>query len=90
MVTAITQGLCLRCMQMGAPIAKGGRYDGVGEAFGRSRPATGFAIDLKAWSVLAEMPVSALSYVASPAVDCSELLVKEADLRRTVTATCSN
>ena len=73
----------LYAKELGAPIAKGGRYDGVGEAFGRSRPATGFAIDLKAWSVLAEMPVSALSYVASPAVDCSELLVKEADLRRT-------
>ena len=28
-------------------LATGGRYDHVGEAFGRSRPATGFAIDLK-------------------------------------------
>jgi len=70
---------------LGAPIAKGGRYDGVGEAFGRSRPATGFAIDLKAWSVLAEMPANAGSYVASPPVDCSELLAQEADLRRTGT-----
>ena len=73
----------LYAKELGAPIAKGGRYDGVGEAFGRSRPATGFAIDLKAWSVLAELPVSGGSYVASPAVDCSELLVQEADLRRT-------
>lgn len=30
-----------------AEVAKGGRYDHVGEAFGRSRPATGFSADLK-------------------------------------------
>jgi ATP phosphoribosyltransferase regulatory subunit len=29
------------------PIARGGRYDHVGESFGRSRPATGFTIDLR-------------------------------------------
>ena len=28
------------------PIARGGRYDHVGQAFGRARPATGFSIDL--------------------------------------------
>jgi ATP phosphoribosyltransferase regulatory subunit len=27
-------------------VARGGRYDAVGEAFGRARPATGFSIDL--------------------------------------------
>lgn len=31
---------------MGASIARGGRYDHVGEAFGRARPATGFDLDL--------------------------------------------
>lgn len=31
----------------GKALGNGGRYDHVGEAFGRSRPATGFAIDLK-------------------------------------------
>lgn len=30
-------------------VAKGGRYDRVGEAFGRARPATGFSADLKQW-----------------------------------------
>ena len=30
-----------------SPIARGGRYDHVGESFGRSRPATGFTIDLR-------------------------------------------
>jgi ATP phosphoribosyltransferase regulatory subunit len=28
-------------------IALGGRYDGIGEAFGRARPATGFSLDLR-------------------------------------------
>ncbi|WP_020558588.1 ATP phosphoribosyltransferase regulatory subunit [Thiofilum flexile] len=30
----------------GSEIARGGRYDGIGEAFGRSRPATGFSTNL--------------------------------------------
>ncbi|WNO08168.1 ATP phosphoribosyltransferase regulatory subunit [Teredinibacter sp. KSP-S5-2] len=33
---------------MGTAIASGGRYDHVGEAFGRARPATGFALDITA------------------------------------------
>ncbi len=32
----------------GQALANGGRYNGVGEVFGRARPATGFATDLKA------------------------------------------
>lgn len=32
----------------GSSIANGGRYDHIGEVFGRARPATGFAIDLSA------------------------------------------
>ncbi|RKG31087.1 ATP phosphoribosyltransferase regulatory subunit [Acinetobacter tianfuensis] len=31
-----------------APLAQGGRYDGVGQHFGRARPATGFSCDLYA------------------------------------------
>ena len=31
----------------GQEIAKGGRYDGIGETFGRSRAATGFSTDLR-------------------------------------------
>jgi ATP phosphoribosyltransferase regulatory subunit len=34
-------------------IAQGGRYDGVGRAFGRARPATGFSMDLRAIADLA-------------------------------------
>jgi ATP phosphoribosyltransferase regulatory subunit len=32
----------------GNPIASGGRYDHIGEVFGRARPATGFAVDITA------------------------------------------
>lgn len=31
---------------VGNAIAKGGRYDHIGDAYGRARPATGFAVDL--------------------------------------------
>jgi len=34
------------------PVARGGRYDEVGKAFGRARPATGFSIDLRALASL--------------------------------------
>jgi len=34
-------------------IALGGRYDEVGKAFGRARPATGFSLDLREWVRLA-------------------------------------
>lgn len=33
-----------------APLAQGGRYDGIGQHFGRARPATGFSCDLYALS----------------------------------------
>ena len=33
--------------QSGQAIARGGRYDAIGEVFGRARPATGFSSDLK-------------------------------------------
>lgn len=37
-------------------VARGGRYDQVGEAFGRARPATGFSLDLRELAGL--MPVA--------------------------------
>jgi ATP phosphoribosyltransferase regulatory subunit len=39
-------------------VARGGRYDHVGEAFGRARPATGFSMDLR--------ELARLTPVASP------------------------
>lgn len=47
----------------GNPIASGGRYDHIGEVFGRARPATGFAVDLTALSKL-----GLLRSVATPAI----------------------
>ena len=38
----------------GQEVARGGRYDSIGEVFGRSRPATGFSADLKTLSALGE------------------------------------
>jgi ATP phosphoribosyltransferase regulatory subunit len=35
------------CDGVTGPVARGGRYDEVGKAFGRARPATGFSIDLR-------------------------------------------
>ncbi|GAB6139833.1 ATP phosphoribosyltransferase regulatory subunit [Methylosoma difficile] len=37
---------------IGREIARGGRYDNIGEVFGRARPATGFSADLKVLSML--------------------------------------
>jgi ATP phosphoribosyltransferase regulatory subunit len=36
------------CAGVTGAVARGGRYDEVGKAFGRARPATGFSIDLRA------------------------------------------
>ena len=36
------------CEGVTGAVARGGRYDEVGKAFGRARPATGFSIDLRA------------------------------------------
>ena len=38
----------------GQALAKGGRYDDTGRAFGRARPATGFSMDLKLLASLEE------------------------------------
>jgi len=35
------------CTDFSSAVARGGRYDGVGRAFGRDRPATGFSMDLR-------------------------------------------
>jgi ATP phosphoribosyltransferase regulatory subunit len=41
----------------GTAIAQGGRYDGIGGAFGNARPATGFSTDLKTLLTLAPAKV---------------------------------
>ena len=53
-------------------IARGGRYDQVGLAFGRSRPATGFSVDLLALAGLSNKKVSTHAIMA-PWDDSDEL-----------------
>jgi ATP phosphoribosyltransferase regulatory subunit len=48
----------------GNPIASGGRYDHIGEVFGRARPATGFAVDITALSKLGLLVKSTLTAIA--------------------------
>lgn len=48
----------------GNPIASGGRYDHIGEVFGRARPATGFAVDVSAISKLGLLPQVAAKSIA--------------------------
>jgi ATP phosphoribosyltransferase regulatory subunit len=48
----------------GHPIASGGRYDHIGEVFGRARPATGFAVDITAISKLGLLSRTSIAAVA--------------------------
>ncbi|HEY5762015.1 MAG TPA: ATP phosphoribosyltransferase regulatory subunit [Rhodocyclaceae bacterium] len=68
------------CAGFAGPIALGGRYDNVGAAFGRARPATGFSLDLRE---LARLTVSdtAASAVLAPAGSDARLLARIAELR---------
>jgi len=50
----------------GKALGNGGRYDHVGEAFGRSRPATGFAIDLKSLVSQGKSEVSSSGGIFAP------------------------
>ncbi len=61
-------------------VAKGGRYDHVGEAFGRARPATGFSVDLKTLLQFAA-PAAAATAILAPAGDDAALRAKVAELR---------
>ena len=45
-------------------IALGGRYDQVGQAFGRARPATGFSLDLRELAGLAPFPAHSVGVLA--------------------------
>lgn len=62
---------------VGSEAARGGRYDHVGEAFGRARAATGFSLDLrvlaKAANKAADAQPAARNIIAAPNQRCSEL-----------------
>ena len=62
------------------PIARGGRYDHVGQAFGRSRPATGFSLDLLSLANLSPFNVRKMA-ITAPWLDDAVLNATIAQLR---------
>ena len=62
------------------PLALGGRYDEVGQAFGRARPATGFSLDLRGL-VTAMSPAKSAMAIFAPANDDQTLSAKIDNLR---------
>lgn len=50
----------------GRAIARGGRYDGIGRAFGRDRAATGFGADLRQWLRLSTGATAPLTGILAP------------------------
>lgn len=65
----------------GRELARGGRYDAVGSAFGQSRAATGFSSDLNALIRLAGRPPAATTTILAPADDDPALAEEIARLR---------
>jgi ATP phosphoribosyltransferase regulatory subunit len=66
----------------GREIARGGRYDAVGEIFGRARPATGFSTDLKTLVDLSRRDfVTQQGAVLAPAGNNPAMLAAVAQLR---------
>jgi ATP phosphoribosyltransferase regulatory subunit len=62
------------------PLALGGRYDEVGKAFGRARPATGFSLDLRG-VVTALPPANNSLAIFAPAGNTPSLIAKITALR---------
>lgn len=62
------------------PLALGGRYDEVGQVFGRARPATGFSLDLRGL-VTALSPAPSEMAIYAPLSDDPALAKKIEDLR---------
>ena len=52
--------------QLGQAIARGGRYDDIGEIFGRARAATGFSTDLKVLNQLSKKQFVAAEKIFAP------------------------
>lgn len=65
----------------GAMLANGGRYNEVGRAFGKARPATGFSSDLKTLLLTGNFQLAERDLVLAPAIADSALETKIAELR---------
>jgi ATP phosphoribosyltransferase regulatory subunit len=70
------------CEGVSGAVARGGRYDEVGKAFGRPRPATGFSIDLRALAGAAAPPRPRAPILAPCANGNPQLAAKITALRR--------
>jgi ATP phosphoribosyltransferase regulatory subunit len=57
------------CERLSSAIALGGRYDEVGKAFGRARPATGFSMDLREIARVAPQPARTGAILAPHSTD---------------------
>lgn len=66
--------------QLPQPIARGGRYDHVGQAFGRPRPATGFSLDLLTLANLSPLSVRK-SAILAPWIEDAQLSIAIENLR---------
>jgi ATP phosphoribosyltransferase regulatory subunit len=64
-----------------AALALGGRYDRVGEAFGRARPAVGFSLDLRELVWHLPEPMAHPGAVLSPWAGDADLAAEVAALR---------
>ena len=67
--------------EYGRAVAKGGRYDQLGKAFGRARPASGFDTDLKVLAQLSEKAFARPRGILAPDCDDLSLALKVSDLR---------
>jgi len=66
----------------GQEIARGGRYDAIGEVFGRARPATGFSTDLKTLMDISQRDFAGpQSAILAPAGDDPGMLAAVRELR---------
>ncbi|MFT4099958.1 MAG: ATP phosphoribosyltransferase regulatory subunit [Burkholderiaceae bacterium] len=61
-------------------VARGGRYDNVGEVFGRARPATGFSLELRELAAL-QAPAEPARAIRAPWSGDPQLLARIAELR---------
>jgi ATP phosphoribosyltransferase regulatory subunit len=68
------------CADSPAAVALGGRYDSIGERFGRGRPATGFSLDLRALARMS-LPLSLPGAILAPWPENAALHVEIERLR---------
>lgn len=65
----------------GQAVAQGGRYDEIGQVFGRARPATGFSTDLATLLLLSATPAAPRAGIYAPATMDAVLEQRVAELR---------